>query len=114
MTPDSAFREAREHLPRILKHRGLPVVPALETLGLIGSAVRVVEAEIYVPMETLARQRLARRDENDWPILALALVLQYPIWTEDTDFFGCGVATRTTDRVELYLSESMSAGNNDD
>jgi predicted nucleic acid-binding protein len=49
-------------------------------------------------MEAIARQRLARRDEDDWPILACALVLGYPIWTEDTDFFGCGVATWTTDR----------------
>lgn len=28
-----------------------------------------------------------------------------PPWTEDTDFFGCGVATWTTDRVELYLAD---------
>jgi hypothetical protein len=26
-----------------------------------------------------------------------------PIWTEDYDFFGCGVATWTCDRVEIYL-----------
>ncbi|WP_455227346.1 PIN domain-containing protein [Lautropia mirabilis] len=26
-----------------------------------------------------------------------------PIWTEDQDFFGTGVPTWTTDRVELYL-----------
>jgi hypothetical protein len=24
-------------------------------------------------------------------------------WTEDQDFFGSGIATWTTDRVELYL-----------
>jgi predicted nucleic acid-binding protein len=59
-------------------------------------------------MEAIARQRLARRDEDDWPILACALVLGYPIWTEDTDFFGCGVATWTTDRVELYLAGVVS------
>ena len=27
-----------------------------------------------------------------------------PVWTEDTDFFGTGIATWTTDRVELYLA----------
>jgi predicted nucleic acid-binding protein len=48
----------------------------------------------------------ARRDEDDWPILASALALGCPIWTEDTDFFGCGVATWTTDRVELYLAKA--------
>ncbi|MCC6367466.1 MAG: nucleotide-binding protein, partial [Bryobacterales bacterium] len=45
-------------------------------------------------------------DEDDWPVLAAALALCCPIWTEDTDFFGCGVATWTTDRVELYLTKA--------
>jgi len=27
-----------------------------------------------------------------------------PVWTEDADFFGAGVATWTTDRVALYLA----------
>ncbi|HZC23037.1 MAG TPA: PIN domain-containing protein [Candidatus Binatia bacterium] len=30
-----------------------------------------------------------------------------PIWTEDADFFGAGVATWTTDRVELLLREAQ-------
>ena len=59
-------------------------------------------------MEPLARQRLFRRDEDDWPILAAALALDCPIWTEDTDFFGCGVAIWTTDRVELHLAVATS------
>jgi hypothetical protein len=49
---------------------------------------------------TEARERLARRDPEDWPMLAAALALGCPIWTEDTDFFGCGVATWTSDRVQ--------------
>jgi len=38
--------------------------------------------------------------------LASALALECPIWTEDADFFGAGVATWTTDRVELLLSNA--------
>ena len=108
VAPDSAFREAAEELPIILERRAMPVAPGLTTLGAIGELVRTVEFETYAPMEALARQRLARRDEDDWPILAAALALRCPIWTEDTDFFGCGVATWTTDRVELYLANAMS------
>ena len=52
-------------------------------------------------------QRLKKRDEEDWPVLATALALECPIWTEDADFFGAGVATWTTDRVELLLSRSF-------
>ena len=40
--------------------------------------------------------------------LACALALEYPIWTEDMDFFGVGVATWTTNHVELYLAKTLS------
>jgi PIN domain len=33
-------------------------------------------------------------------------MLDLPIWTEDQDLFGSGVATWTTDRVEVYLKVS--------
>ena len=46
---------------------------------------------------------MARRDPDDWPILAAALALDCPIWTEDRDFFGVGVATWTSDLVEIYM-----------
>ena len=35
--------------------------------------------------------------------LALALQLECAIWTEDQDFFGTGIATWTTNTVEIYL-----------
>ena len=104
LAPDTAFQEAREQLPGILERRRVPVDPAMATLDSLGDLVQTVEFETYEPFEALARQRIAIRDEDDWPILAAALALACPIWTEDTDFFGCGVATWTTDRVELYLA----------
>jgi predicted nucleic acid-binding protein len=67
-----------------------------------------LELEIYARFEKRARQRMQIRDEADWPVLAAALALKCSIWTEDADFFGSGVATWTTDRVELFLSESLS------
>jgi predicted nucleic acid-binding protein len=42
-------------------------------------------------------------DPDDWPIAAVALLLDLPIWTEDQDFFGSGIPTWTTDRVQLFL-----------
>ena len=44
------------------------------------------------------------RDADDWPVLACAMCLGGPIWTEDADFFGTGIATWTTDRVEIFLA----------
>jgi predicted nucleic acid-binding protein len=84
----------------------IPAAPAMATLDLIAQLVQTVEAEAYASFETVARERIDKRDENDWPVLAAALVFGCPIWTEDTDFFGCGLATWTTDRVELYLAKA--------
>ena len=33
-----------------------------------------------------------------------------PIWTEDRDYFGAGVATWTSDLVEIYLRGDGAAG----
>ena len=106
LAPDTAFEEAREHLPEILKARMVPVAQAMALLDLVAGIVNVVEPETYLLCETAARVRIDRRDGDDWPVLASALALGCPIWTEDTDFFGCGVATWTSDRVELYLAKS--------
>ena len=105
--PDAAFAEAREHLPSILERRKVPVAPALQYLESLCGLIQTVERETYGGFEATAHLRLRGRDLNDWPILATALALRCPIWTEDTDFFGCGVATWTTDRVELYLSDAF-------
>jgi predicted nucleic acid-binding protein len=53
------------------------------------------------------------RDQEDWPILATALALGCPIWTEDSDFFGCGVATWTSNRVQVFLREAGPHGHTD-
>ncbi len=103
IAPDTAFQEAREWLPEIMDRRQMPVAPALAALDLIAGLVPSIECDIYSQHEAVARQRIDKRDEGDWPVLAAALAFDCPIWTEDTDFFGCGVATWTTDRVELFL-----------
>lgn len=109
LAPDTAFEEAREHLPEILERRNVPIAPAMAVLDLVAGIVQTVEREAYTPFAGLARQRIEHRDEEDWPVLASALALDCPIWTEDIDFFGCGVATWTTDRVELYLAQQAGA-----
>jgi len=71
----------------------------------LGRLVELIGSEVYGEFEAQARERLARRDPEDWPMLAAALALGCSIWTEDTDFFGCGVATWTSDRVRMFLRE---------
>ena len=54
-------------------------------------------------LEAGAKSRM-RRDPTDRPIVAAALKIGCPIWTDDQDFFGCGIATWTTVQVEIYLA----------
>ena len=101
--PEAAFTEAAEHLPALLKKRGATtsLIDPLETLKTV---VLPLDLDFYVAMQQPALQRIAMRDADDWLVLACAMVLGCPVWTEDTDFFGTGVATWTTDRVELYFA----------
>lgn len=109
LAPEVAFADLGAHLPEILARRGVPseaVADLLEreVLGRLPLLVTPVDQEVYAALEAAARRRLLGRDEDDWPFVALAIQLGCPIWTEDQDFFGSGVATWTTDRVEIYLT----------
>ena len=77
-------------------------VRLLRSMAALGT---VVSRDLYADFETEARKRLAARDPDDWPILAAALALGCPIWTEDTDFFGCGVATWTSASIDSFLTQ---------
>ena len=70
------------------------------------SAIQIITGEVLAEVETEAKARIGSRDVNDWPGVAAAMVLDCPIWTEDQDFLGAGVATWTTATVEIYLSRA--------
>lgn len=101
--PDVAYDDARKYLPALLEKRGIPVISAMEWLDRLEAVVCPLEADLYDTAKTDALRRIAIRDADDWPVLACAMVMACPVWTEDADFFGTGVATWTTDRVALYL-----------
>lgn len=103
--PESAYAEAEKHLAALVIKRGGDPEKALVLLRCLGRLVDQIGSEVYGEFEAEARERLGRRDPEDWPMLAAALALACPIWTEDADFFGCGVATWTSDRVRMFLRE---------
>lgn len=103
--PDNVFDEARQHLPAILESQQRAAAGGLALLEVVGRSVLTVPADMYGAFAVPARRRLVGRDEDDWPVLATALYLGCPIWTEDRDFFGCGVATWTSDRIAIFLEE---------
>ena len=101
--PDVAYADTRKYLPALLEKRGVMSDAAMMVLDGLEGVVQAIEFELYVGIQHQALQRIAVRDAEDWPVLACAMTIGCPVWTEDADFFGSGVATWTTDRVELYL-----------
>jgi predicted nucleic acid-binding protein len=104
-TPDVCFQDAQRYIPVISKERGFNADLGLAVLDQIGRIVEQVDHSLYEGYQNAARERIALRDPDDWPVVATSLLLDLPIWTEDQDFFGSGVPTWTSDRVELYLRE---------
>jgi predicted nucleic acid-binding protein len=102
-SPDVCFDDARKYIPDVSSLRRIDPLPGLAVLEEVSNIVESVDQSLYEDFETVARERVTSRDPDDWPVVAVVLLLDFPIWTEDQDFFASGVATWTTDRVELYL-----------
>ena len=109
LAPDSAFAEAHKHLPALLRRVGRPTEDADSSLDFLRGVVESIDREFYASHEQEARERLRGRDEDDWPVLAAALAMSCPIWTEDTDFFGTGHSVWTTRNIEIFLKSKTSA-----
>lgn len=102
-TPDICVEDAQKYLPIILGKRDIPVEPALEVLASLKPLLQIVDKGIYQEYATEAQQRIKKRDIHDWPVVATALILNSPVWTEDQDFFGSGLSVWTTDRIHLFF-----------
>jgi predicted nucleic acid-binding protein len=102
-TSEAAFLEAAEHLPSLLAKYGRPDTDLPVTLEYMKALVEVVSAEVYDTFEWETRARLRGCDEEDWHVIAAALALGCPVWGEDKDFLGTGIAVWITGRVEVYF-----------
>lgn len=65
--------------------------------------INVVPESEYAFLLALALKRIPR-DPDDAPTVALALLLEADIWTLDSDFLGCDVATWITETLLPELS----------
>lgn len=94
MTPSVAYEEVLEYLPSLAKTRRLD----LDTLLLAAAAlpVMVVEPAEYAAHVATSKERIGRRDPDDIDVLALALTLNWPVWSNDNDFEDAGVEWHTT------------------
>ena len=65
-------------------------------------AIEVIPRSLYASFEKGARRRIPR-DPQDWPTVALALLLDAPILKGDHDFLGCGCPTWTVETLTREL-----------
>jgi predicted nucleic acid-binding protein len=79
-----------------------------ETISGLSQIVTVVMDTDFGQHEAAARDRIPR-DPNDWPTVALALSLGIGIWTNDHDFFGCGVPVWTSQTLLTHLGSGRAA-----
>lgn len=104
VTTAVALEEVREHLPAILKTRGVEAADFQDVLETLPALVEVLPAEIYRGALPEALLRLTKQDVDDAHLLALALTLACPIWSEDRDFFGVGVVTWRSGLIERFFA----------
>lgn len=105
-SPDICFEDARKYIPEIAIRWGFDPSAGLAVLDGVANIVETVHRSLFEDFEEVARARISSRDPEDWPVVATALMLDAPIWTEDKDFFGAGVAIWNSNKIELYLRDS--------
>jgi predicted nucleic acid-binding protein len=86
--------EIARHLPRLATKRGLD--QALLFAALQVMPIEWKAAADYEDQRAQAEQRIAARDPDDWPTVALALKLDLPVWSQDKDLTDAGLQVFTT------------------
>jgi predicted nucleic acid-binding protein len=86
--------EIAHHLPRLATKRDLDQ-------ALLFAALQVMPIEWkpvadYDDQRAQAEKRIAARDPDDWPTVALALKLDLPVWSQDKDLTDAGLQVFTT------------------
>lgn len=103
---EQAWSEAWHEFPRRLQRRVAAQTFSAEaventlsvTQQIAEEYITRMPLEAYALYESEARLRIPD-DPDDWPTVALALAANASIWTEDKDFFGCGIAVWRTPQM---------------
>ena len=93
-TPAAAYDEVFEYLGPLATKKRLRLDTLLLTLAALPiTVVGRSEYEDHVPE---AERRIGKRDLDDVDVLALALDLNLPVWSNDNDFEDADVEWHTT------------------
>lgn len=73
---------------------------------LIVESLNLVKLSDYQILENHAKN-LIPRDLDDWETVAISILLDTDIWTNDSDFIGCGRATWTTETLMSLVEANL-------
>lgn len=104
LTAEATVAEVQEYAVILARKRRL----SLDTLLLAVAAlpVTVVEQAVYSSALPRARKLIAKRDPDDVDVLALALHMNLPVWSNDNDFEETGIEWYTTAELLQKLGVS--------
>ena len=85
----------------------VPLPGALKRFSLIETMVTLLDPIHYEHEEGRARERLTTQGQSDWPILAAALALDAPVWSNDKHIWGTGVAVWLTRNIRFWNAEGV-------
>ena len=90
----------REYAPTLALRKHLEPKSVLLAVSVL--PVRAIEESVYRRKMFEARERMELRDPDDVDLLALALHLRIPVWSNDKDFEAARVKWFTTAQL-LYM-----------
>jgi len=99
---DFNAREVEEYLPKMAAKYHFAVEHLV--LDWMFLPLKLHSEDKYRNRLAWAQRALAGRDPEDAHALALASVLQLPLWTNDRDLQGLGVETYTTAQLLRHLT----------
>ena len=83
-SPQTTLFEVEKYLPFVAQKLDRPELDLFREFELL--PVTAVQPHVYDSEMRRATQLIGWRDPKDVPVLALALRLRLPVWTEDRDF----------------------------
>jgi predicted nucleic acid-binding protein len=88
---------------RWLEHEAATALEVAESV--MKSTISVIAEREFAARMDEARLRVPQ-DADDASTVGLALALECGVWTQDRDFFGCGLPVWSTDVLRRYLDYS--------
>jgi predicted nucleic acid-binding protein len=105
---DAVALEIARHIPPVAAKRGLDSALMFAALGVM--PIEWTASSEYEDRREQAEERIAARDPDDWPTVALALQLSLPVWSQDKDLTVAGIEVFTTGELLDTLADANDDG----